>query len=457
MGSVDCPECLGNFLAALFPFLKTLLARPAVRAAADNFGWMLAERIARLVFNVGVGFWVARYLGPDRFGELNYALALVGVAALVAELGLEGLVRRELIRVPARATEILVTTAGLRLAGGALAWALVILMACFGWGGVEGRTLLPVLGLTLFQPALFVSDLYFQAHLKAKISVGAQMIALIAGAAGRIALIMLAAPLVGFAWAAVAEMLVAGLVLALLARRQGLALRPALFDAGRAVGLLREAWPLLMSGFAVTLYLRLDAIMLRSMVGVQEVGIYAAAVRFTEIWYFVPVALAASLLPALMRARERGPSAYARRLQAGYDLNAGLAYILAVPLTLLAPWVIQTAYGPAYAPAARVLSLHIWSSVFVFLGVARGQFLLNEGRTGFYLWATVAGLFVNATLNLALIPHHGAWGAALATLVGQAVAAWLTSFCFAPVRSSALMQTKALLIPFRWYRYVQPA
>ena len=212
-----------------------------------------------------------------------------------------------------------------------------------------------------------------------------------------------------------------------------------------------------MSGFAVTLYLRLDAIMLRSMVGVQEVGIYAAAVRFTEIWYFVPVALAASLLPALMRARERGPSAYARRLQAGYDLNAGLAYILAVPLTLLAPWVIQTAYGPAYAPAARVLSLHIWSSVFVFLGVARGQFLLNEGRTGFYLWATVAGLFVNATLNLALIPHHGAWGAALATLVGQAVAAWLTSFCFAPVRSSALMQTKALLIPFRWYRYVQPA
>ncbi|MBL9214670.1 MAG: flippase [Opitutaceae bacterium] len=436
---------------------QTLFTRPGVRAAAGNFGWLAAEKAARLLLNVGVGFWVARYLGPGRFGELSYALALVGIAALLAELGLDGLVRRELIRRPDRASALLATAGGLRLAGGALAWGLVLLAATAGAGGEPGRILLPVLGLTLFQPALLVADLHFQARLEARFSVAAQLAALAVGAAVRVALIRQGAPLVAFAWAAVAELAVAAAVLGGLAWARGLRLVPARFDRRLAAELLRGAWPLLLSGFAVGLYLRVDVVMLTRLAGEREAGVYAAAVRFTEIWYFVPVALASSLLPSVLRARAAGPAAYARRLQAAYDLNAGLAYALAVPLAFLAPWVVRAAYGAAYADAAPVLAVHIWSSVFVFLGVARGQFLVNEGHTRFYLCATLAGLLTNVGLNLALIPRHGAAGAALATLAGQAVAAWLTSFCFAPARAAAWMQARALLIPFRWFRYVRAA
>jgi O-antigen/teichoic acid export membrane protein len=130
---------------------------------------------------------------------------------------------------------------------------------------------------------------------------------------------------------------------------------------------------------------------------------------------------------------------------------------LSVPIALAAPWLIRLAYGPAFAGAAPVLALHIWSSVFVFLGVARSQFLINESFTRFYLAATVAGAALNIGLNCWLIPRHGPWGAALATVAAQAVAAWLSSFCFAPVRQTAWMQTRALLIPVRWFRYVRRA
>lgn len=437
--------------------MHTLLERPGARAAAHNLGWLVAEKGARLVLNVGVGFWVARHLGPAQYGSLNYGLAVVGLVSLLAELGLENVVRRDLIRSAGSEAALIATTWGLRLVGGAAAYALLIAGVGLGWATPAERGLLAVLGLTLFQPAFTVADLWFQARLRAKFSVGAQVAALTVGAAMRIALILAGASLIGFAWAVVVEAAVAAGLFAVLARRDGLAWRPGAFDPALAGRLLCEVWPLMLSGFAVMLYLRIDAIMLRAMLGDAAVGIYAAATRFTEIWYFLPVALGSSLLPALLRAREHGAGPYAARLQAYFDLSTGLAYLLSVPIALAAPGLIRLAYGPAFAGAAPVLALHIWSSVFVFLGVARSQFLINESFTRFYLAATVAGAALNIGLNCWLIPRYGPWGAALATVAAQAVAAWLSSFCFAPVRQTAWMQTRALLIPVRWFRYVRRA
>lgn len=437
----------------MFPALQSLLNRPGAQAAAQNFGWLAGEKAARLVLNVGVGFWVARYLGPTQFGELSYALAIVGIAMLLAELGLDGLVRRELIREPAGAGALLAVVAVMRMAGALLAW-----FAVAAWGLLQGGTqqfLLPVLGLTLFQPVLWVSDLWFQACLRARTSVLAQIGALGVGAAGRIWLITRGLPLTGFAVMAVVEMVVAGVLLGILARREGLALRFGPAARRLASGLWRQAWPLLLSGFAVALYLKIDTVMLQAMAGPSEVGVYSAAVRFTEIWYFLPVTLASSVLPSLLRARAVGVDDYRRRLQAFYDLNAGLAYLVAVPLALAAPGVVALAYGSEYAASVPVMQIHVWSGIFVFLGVARGQFLVNEGHVYFYLWSTVAGLVVNVILNGIFIPRWGSLGAAWANLAAQIVAAFISTACHAPLRTTAWMQMRALLIPFRWYRYVR--
>lgn len=320
-----------------------------------NFSWLVAEKGVRLVLSVGVGFWVARYLGPERFGILNYGLALVGLVSLLAELGLENVVRRDLIRTPGRTTEWVATSAGLRLAGGVAAYGVLAIILWRGGMRDSERMLVAVLGLTLFQPAFMVADLWFQARLQARFTVWAQGLALAVGAGVRVALIVGGASLTTFAWAVVGEAAIACALVMFLARRAGLRWPLRAFDGVVARQLLREAWPLLLSGIAVMLYLRIDVIMLRRMVGEAEVGIYAAATRFTEIWYFLPVALASSALPSLLRAREKDAATYRARLQTWYDLNAGLAYVLAVGSALAAPWLIRVAYGPAFAAAEPVL------------------------------------------------------------------------------------------------------
>jgi O-antigen/teichoic acid export membrane protein len=161
------------------------------------------------------------------------------------------------------------------------------------------------------------------------------------------------------------------------------------------------------------------------------------------------------LLPALLRARAAGAEAYQRRLQHYYDISAGAAYLLSVPIALGAPWLVRMAYGDAYAAAGPILAVHIWSSVFVFLGVARGQWLVNEKLTGFYLITTLAGAAANVSLNLLAIPRWSGLGAAYATLVSYALAAWLGSFFHPAVRATAVMQTRALLIPVVGWRYLR--
>lgn len=434
--------------------LADVLAKPGFQKAAANLGWLLAERGVRFVLGVMVGFVVARHLGPVQLGSLSYSVAITTLIGGVVALGLDAVVKRELLQSPDRTGTILASSGVLRLGVAAIAGLVLLVVVRGGLAGGENR-LLAILALTLFQPAWLVADLWLQVHLQAKVSALAQTGALAVGAALRLLLVSRNAPLEAFAWVVSGEALLTAVGIQLLSRRAGLRFAWSAARLATMRQLLALAWPLMFSGLAIILYIKIDEVMLRHMAGAGAVGIYAAATRFTEIWYFIPLALASSLLPALLRARERGAAEYRARLQHYYDLNAGVAYVLAVPIALAAPWIVRIAYGAEFAASAPIIAVHVWSSVFVFIGVARGQWLINERLQYFYLAATLLGAVTNIGLNFCLIPRWGGLGAAVATVISQALAGWVSSFCLAATRESGWMQLRALLVPLLGFRYLR--
>jgi PST family polysaccharide transporter len=441
-------------VAAMQPF-AAFMAKPGNREATANFGWLAIEKAARLLCSVVVGFWVARHLGPGDFGRLNYALALVGFGLVFAEGGIDAVARRELVQAPQRAGALLAAIWRMRLTAGIVCYGVALAWAVWGTPAPGDGLLLAATGLMLFQPALAVADLWLQANLRSRTAVLAQLIALGLGAVGRIALIEWQAPLWAFGAVGALEGALAAGLLTRGARRAGLRVAAG-SDTRALIGrLARETWPMLLSGVAISIYMRIDIVMLRNLVGAGAAGQYAAATRLSEIGYFIPVALSTSLLPALLRSRAAGAADYAESMQRYCDLSAALGYGLAIPLALGAPWLVRLAYGEAFAPAAAVLTVHAWAAVFVFIGVARGQFLVNEGLTRFNLVATATGALANVALNLLLIPRLGGTGAAIATVVSYAAAAWLASFAHPAVRATAWRQTRALLLPFRVGRYLR--
>ena len=438
--------------------LADVLAKPGFRKAAVNFGWLFAERAARFAFGALVGLLVARYLGPARLGSLSYCLALVTLAAFIPTLGLDVILKRELLRAPEQTEELLASSLTLRLAAGALAYGALGLVAwsSIGLTGEEPRLLI-ALAFILFQPALYLPELWLQAHLRAKWATVAQIAALAVASAVRVLLIAMKAPLTAFAWVTVGEMTLCALAYRVVAQRAGLRLPVMAARVATMRRLFAESWPLMFANLAIIVYMRIDEVMLRQLAGPAAVGVYAAAAKLSELWYFLPISLASSVLPALVRAKQNDAAEYAVRQQQYYDLSAAAAYALSIPVAWLAPWVVKIAYGAEFAAAGPILAVHIWSSIFVFLGMARGQWLVNEGLQKFYLAATCVGAVSNIALNFAFIPLWSGLGAAWATVISYGLAGWVASYFHPQVRVTATMQTRALLIPLRGWRYLRRA
>ena len=76
----------------------------------ENIIWLFADKILRIGFSLFVGLWFARYLKPELYGSFNFALAYVGFFSIIASLGLQNIVVKELIISPDKKEEIIGTT-----------------------------------------------------------------------------------------------------------------------------------------------------------------------------------------------------------------------------------------------------------------------------------------------------------------------------------------------------------
>jgi PST family polysaccharide transporter len=262
----------------------------------------------------------------------------------------------------------------------------------------------------------------------------------------KIALILLKAPLLAFAWAAAAEASLGAGALFLVYRLRGYSCKGWSASLRQAQKLLRDSWPLIFSSLMIMIYLRIDQVMLGQMADDKAVGIYSAAVRLSEIWYFVPMIIASSVFPSLVKSKQFGEQEYLRRVQKYFNLNAMLAYALVIPTSLLSHQIISLLYGDAYRGAETIFTIQIWGCLFVFMGVAREHFLLNEGMMRFILMATSIGAISNIILNIFLIPLYSGVGAAIATLFSYFLSAYLSSFLINYPFNVGYMQTKSLLL-----------
>jgi O-antigen/teichoic acid export membrane protein len=397
--------------------------RPGLAKIVANVAWLSADKVVRMGVGLVVGVWLARYLGPGSYGLFSFAGAFVGLFGAFATLGLPAVVVRDLVREPDRARETLGTAFVLHLLGGLVACVVIVLLI----GALRpdeplAKAAVSIMSLTLLAKVGDIARYWFDAQVQSKYVVWAEAGVYLVMAAVKVGLILLGAPLLVFIWAALVEVVVAAAVLlAVYARKTG-GLRGHTVRRARMRRLFRVSWPLAMSTLAIAVYMRIDQIMLGQLVGDAAVGVYSAAVRISEIWYFVPMAIASSVFPSIIRARSVSRDVYDRRWQQLYDVMTLLAVGVALPMTFVSGWLIDLLFGAPYAAAGPVLAVHVWASVFVFLGVAGGKWFVAENRQIWSLQRTLAGAVVNVTLNAAMIPMFGVMGAAWATIVSQAVA-----------------------------------
>ena len=427
---------------------RMFAGRPVLARLVENVGWLVLERTVPMATGFVVSAVFVRYLGPTRFGLYSYAVSFAVIFGTLAALGMDSVVVRDLTRCPDREGEILGTALTLRIGAALVLWIGAIAAVVHLRDDALTRVLVAILAAQSVATALNVFECWFQAHIAARPMVIVRTSIALLGQLGRVILVLCSASLPAFAvLAAGAMVLSSALVWLLFARatRQRLTFAPAC-----ARQFAHDGWPLLVVGISIMVYMRIDQLMLTAMAGERENGIYATAVMLSELWYFLPMAVAGSVFPLIVKAHDsEDPQRFQEKLQLFYDAMVGLGYAIAVPVFAFAGPIVKLLYGSAYAGSAAVLRVHVASLVFVCVGFARGQYLIARNETRFSMIASLLAAVVNVLLNLALIPAYGALGAAWATLLSYAVANYASGLLARRLWMQTWMLSRSLAVPLR--------
>jgi O-antigen/teichoic acid export membrane protein len=338
---------------------------------------------------------------------------------------------------------------GLRFAGGVVVAVSVSVFVLLRPGEADSGLLVGVIAIGEVFSALEAVDFWFQSRVRSRVSVIVRTVSIFSGAAAKVGLILLGAPLIAFAIVHVGQQGVKAVGFGIAYWRDTHAVRRLRFSGALARNLLRQSWPLILSSAGALVYLKIDQVMLAQMRGAAEVGVYSVAAKVSEIWYFIPATIATSVFPGLIKAREADDEAYRGRLQHAYTVVVWLALGISVTVTLLAGPAVNFLYGEEYRRAAGILAIHVWTCPAIFMAAILSKWLVAEGLLIFSLTRHGLGAVVNVALNFVLIPRYGGEGAAAATLVSYTVSSWLACYTDRRTLPAARMMTRALFSPLR--------
>lgn len=393
-----------------------------------NTSWLFFERFLRMGISFVVSIFVVRYLGPKDFGLYSYALSFFWIFGSFSSLGLESITTREIVKYPDNRDVINGTVFFLRLAGSIVAIFLLAVTLLIIKEEPFTALLILIGSSTFIFQSFSVIEYYFRGKVEAKYNAFALSTSVILSSLLKIIFILIKAPLIYFIVAAVFEYFALAIGLIAVYHHNKLSIFSWKYSKKIAVSLLRDSWPLALSGIVVMIYMRIDQVMIKNIMSEEAVGYYSAAVKLSEAWYFIPVTLCNSIFPAIVNAKNVSEEFYNNRMQKLYDLLTYLAIGIAIPVTIFSDKIILLLFGREFAQASPVLTVYIWAGVAVFLGVASSQYLINENLTKLSFYRTFIGMVLNVALNLYLIPLYGIVGAAVATLISYTLVTFSLAF-----------------------------
>ena len=399
-------------------YLNKIKKIPNTVKTIENIFWLFIEKIVRMLVALVVGIWVARYLGPEQFGALSFAIAFVGIFGSMATLGFQEIIIKKFTENQADKNRIIGTGGILLIISGAIAYiALIALILYLRQEDYRLKVIVIIIGFTLLFKFSEILTYWFESLVQSKYIIRVQLLSHIFFGGIKIILIYKNAELMAFVWITATESIALSLLVVITAKFRGLKFKQLKFQLDKAKKFLLESWPLMLSSVAVMVYVKVDIIMLGQLIGEREVGIYSAATSISQFWYFIPVIIAASIFPTIIDSYNINKNLYNKYNKKLYNLLIPISVIISIIISVFAPSIIEIFYGDKYIESTNVLTIHVWALIFVSLGVVSGKIMIIEGCLMLILERAVIGAFINVIANFILIPKYGAIGAAIATII----------------------------------------
>lgn len=416
---------------------------------AKNLFWAVVGKVTTLLGSLFVGVIIARYLGPEQYGLMNYVISYVQLFQIIAVFGLDSIEVREEASGKEDFRVIIGTAFVVKMVLGGGTVGLTVLTSLVLNADSYTTLLVAVYSMSMVANAFNVIRNYFTAIVQNEYVVKSEIARTLLGAAVKVALLFSGAGLTLFVLASAFDyvLLAAGYFVAYKKKIGSMA--EWRFDCRYASYLLKESFPVLLTSAAVIIYQRIDQVMIGQMIDNTSVGYFSVATRIVEILVYIPTILAQTLAPVLVSSRQVSEAKYRGQAQTFMNVALWLTALASAVTSILACWMVQLLFGTQYLPAAAILQVLAFKAMAMALSSTAGSMLIIEELQRFAIFRDVLGCVACIVLNYFLLPVYGIMAAAVIAIVSNVVAGYVADALIPSYRHLFVMQTKALLFGWR--------
>jgi O-antigen/teichoic acid export membrane protein len=399
-----------------------------------NFFWKMGGAFLGGGTNFIFSILVIRYLGPEGYGRYAFALGFAGLFSILIDYGFNAVITRDLAQDPGQGRSyfrrILAMKGGLFLASGVL-----LAVSSFFYPPAKDHPFLLasaflfLAGVSFSETAQAFSYAYERFRAGLCLTVTHKWLVVIGGlaamwAGGKSSGILAAMALAGFA-GIFPSFFYFNRLFSASSRGSSVPIR----------GVVRDALPLFIQNVLIVICVRTDTVLLASLRGAEETGLYSAAYRFFEVANIVPTAFAAAVSAPLSRSVLTGEWKERFLRYAFYAFVLGVGGLLSLQAVSFA--LPRYFLSDQYAASAPILRLFSLSLPFLFLNYLMTTMLTMLRRQTASAWVSAGGAVFNLLVNLWAIPRWGVTGATLTTVFTQVAVFFSGLLCLNAARRAA--------------------
>jgi O-antigen/teichoic acid export membrane protein len=419
------------------------------KKALKNIAWAICGKIFSLLSILVVGIIVARYLGKEQYGIMNYVISIVAIFQVFADFGLDFIQIREESKNPHLRDRIIGTVYGLKLFFAILTLLAIYITVSIFIDEVSIRSYIMLYALSIIMNTTWVSRNHFTSMVWNEYVVKTEILRNVIGMVIKVGLVLLHLPLIWFICSLLFDsfLLATGYLVSYTKKIDSI--RKWSFDKTLAFYMIRQAFPLLLSSAAIIVYNKIDQVMIGDMIDKANLGIYSVAIRFTELLVFVPTIIAQTISPMLVEMHKTDAARYEECSRIFVNVTVSLCIILALMTSLLSYPIVYVTFGKAYIGAASVLSILAFKVIGDALSQTSGQLIIIEGQQKYAPIRNIIGCVACIILNLILIQRYGIHGAAYTALITIFISGTLANFLIPSYNGIFYKQLKALCVGWK--------
>lgn len=416
------------------------------RRIAKNTISLLISQIISYGLNFIVLIFTARYLGAEGFGILSFGLAFTGILGVFTDLGTNTLITREVSRDKSLEKKYFGNLLTIKIILSILTVLLIILIInILNYPQYVVNTVYVLSFFILFSTFWQMFYAFFQAHEKMEYQSVGNILNSILLTLGVFLAINNKLDVLGFALVYLIVSIIVSAYCFYIYRKHFVISKPK-FDFNFWKKIIKDALPLSFSFIFVVLAFKIDVVILSMLKGDLAVGYYTASYRLMESLMFFPTVFSVAVFPVLSNFYLSNKNSFKIIYQRSLKYLIILGLPIAVAVTILANKLIILFYGSGFSESVIVLQIIIWAVPILFLTYIFRTILVSINKQVLLLKITFISFFINIILNLILISYLSYIGAAIVTVVTEAVT-FIISFYYLSKFINKIKEPKIILNP----------